>query len=98
MSAPCSHPRWVRRADEDRGIRCRYRCATCGAAGWRRFREPEASIRLCLIAEAREVREASELDLRIKERFQRERIEGGLYVPLGECNGTTIYHPRGERS
>jgi len=90
----CAHPRWDRRPDEDRGVRCRYQCVVCRAAGWRRFDAPEMSVRSYFDASAND---ASDLDLRIEERFLRERIEGGLYVPLGTCNGIAIYHPRGER-
>ncbi len=55
---------------------------------------PDARIRALL--DASEIDGACELELRIETRFRRERIEGGAHIPLGECNGDAIYHPRGE--
>ena len=92
--ASCPHAHWLRRPDEDVGLRCRFRCPQCGARGWRRFDEPDSKIRAFLDAD--EIEHDAEIDLEIETRFRLERIEGGAHISLGECNGDAIYHPRGE--
>ena len=89
-----AHPGGARRPNDDVGIRGRSRRSN------RSHRAPrphalEGSIPTYLDTEAVD---ASELDRCIEERFQRERIEGGVYVPLGEDVGNAIYHARGERA
>ena len=93
MSAGCAHRRWVRRPDEDADVICRFRCADCDAPAWRRFNAPDA--RILPFPDREKPDEPTSSDIRIESRLLEDRIRGGAYIPLGECNGKALYHPRG---
>ena len=89
VNRPYGRPHIEHRSTEEVGLRSRVRCPECGAWTFRRVGEPDSRTRLAIDAD--EIDGTSDLDLRIEERFRRERIEGGAHLPLGECNEDAIY-------
>jgi hypothetical protein len=73
----CAHPNWIRRADEDVALYCRFRCADCGAPAWRRFNDPDSKIRPYVRPER--IDSPSPQDLRIEERLMADRARGGAH-------------------